>query len=179
VKKDGWKNRIAEEKIVNKNKTTFQTAGSGKKAGTHEWYTPPYIIKALGEFDLDPCFSNPIWETAKKHIGKDEDGILQEWEGRVWCNPPYGEYAIEFVRKCSEHKNAITLLFVRTDTKMFHKYIFPKAHSIFFFDKRIQFYGKDGKVSKGSVTASCLIAWDKKNTEAIRKSGLKGRLVIL
>jgi len=20
-----------------------------------EWLTPPYIIKALGEFDLDPC----------------------------------------------------------------------------------------------------------------------------
>ena len=33
-----------------------------------EWLTPPDIIKALGEFDLDP--SSPInrpWETAKKH----------------------------------------------------------------------------------------------------------------
>lgn len=27
-----------------------------------EWYTPPEIIEALGEFDLDPCAAPPRFE---------------------------------------------------------------------------------------------------------------------
>ena len=36
--------------------------------GKDEWLTPPYVIEALGSFDLDPC--SPIkrpWPTAKEH----------------------------------------------------------------------------------------------------------------
>lgn len=35
---------------------SFQTAEKGGKSATTEWYTPQYIIEALGgKFDLDPC----------------------------------------------------------------------------------------------------------------------------
>lgn len=39
---------------------------------TIEWYTPKYIIEALGDdFDLDPCAPCNNWYTAKKnHIQK-------------------------------------------------------------------------------------------------------------
>ena len=36
-----------------------------------EWLTPPYIIEALGRFDLDPCSPiNRPWDTATIHYGE-------------------------------------------------------------------------------------------------------------
>ena len=60
--------------------------------GKDEWLTPPEIVKSLGEFDLDPC--SPIerpWDTAKNHFTINDNGLIQNWFGRVWCNPPYGK----------------------------------------------------------------------------------------
>ena len=51
-----------------------------------EWLTPPYIIKELGEFDLDPCSPHPDkrpWDTAKNHYHKWMDGLSRDWQGRV------------------------------------------------------------------------------------------------
>ena len=85
-----------------------------------EWLTPPHILQALGEFDLDPCA--PIvrpWETAKNHFTINDDGLKQKWFGRVWCNPPYGLEAAIWLNKLAEHGNGIALIFARTETKMF------------------------------------------------------------
>ena len=56
------------------------------------WLTPPHILAALGPFDLDPCAapSPRPWPSAARHIELPEDGLTAEWQGRVWCNPPYG-----------------------------------------------------------------------------------------
>lgn len=59
--------------------------------GKDEWLTPPEIIKALGQFDLDPCA--PVvrpWDTAERHYSIKDNGLMLPWSGRVWCNPPYG-----------------------------------------------------------------------------------------
>jgi hypothetical protein len=69
-----------------------------------EWLTPPHILKALGEFDLDPC--SPVvrpWPTAKRHFTIEDDGLIQKWEGRVWCNPPYGLESTKWLLKLAEH----------------------------------------------------------------------------
>ena len=50
-----------------------------------EWLTPPEILHALGEFDLDPCA--PVvrpWEMATAHYTINDNGLLQPWRGRVW-----------------------------------------------------------------------------------------------
>lgn len=57
--------------------------------GKDEWLTPPEIIRALGEFDLDPCA--PIvrpWDMAKAHYTELDNGLIRPWHGRVWLNPP-------------------------------------------------------------------------------------------
>lgn len=42
-----------------------------KSNTTIEWYTPKYIIEALGDdFDLDPCAPYNNWYTAKKSYTK-------------------------------------------------------------------------------------------------------------
>lgn len=66
--------------------TTFEKSANS----TDEWYTPKEIIDALGEFDLDPCAPvSPLYKTASIMYNKNDDGLKQEWKGRVWLNPPY------------------------------------------------------------------------------------------
>ena len=51
-----------------------------------EWLTPPEIVRACGQFDLDPCA--PIvrpWDTAARHFTVEDDGLAQSWDGRVIC----------------------------------------------------------------------------------------------
>ncbi len=41
-----------------------------------DWLTPPAIIKALGEFDLDPCCPPVMpWRTAREMISSKADSI--------------------------------------------------------------------------------------------------------
>lgn len=97
--------------------TTFEKSASS----TDEWYTPLEIIESLGSFDLDPCAPvQPLWQTAKVMYNKNDDGLKQPWNGRVWLNPPYSHPLIEkFVKRLAEHGNGIALLFNRCDSKMF------------------------------------------------------------
>lgn len=59
---------------------------------TDEWYTPKEIVDALGEFELDPCAAAAefrLWDTAKEHITKEQNGLTYDWGGRrIWLNPP-------------------------------------------------------------------------------------------
>lgn len=87
-----------------------------------EWLTPPEIIKAFPEFDLDPCAPiNRPWPTARAHYTKDDDGLQKDWQGCVWMNPPYGSECQKWLAKLAEHGNGIALVFARTETKMFQK----------------------------------------------------------
>lgn len=93
----------------------MNTSFEKSKNSTDEWYTPKEIIDALGEFDLDPCAPmRPLWRTARVMYNKEQDGLKQKWEGRVWLNPPYSRPTIEhFITRMVEHNNGIALLFNR------------------------------------------------------------------
>ena len=83
--------------------TNFETKFGCGKAATVEWYTPPYILEALGnDFDLDPCAPKKDWYTAKKCFTKEDDGLVQDWKGFVFLNPPYSQPELKlFVKKIS------------------------------------------------------------------------------
>jgi hypothetical protein len=147
--------------------------------GHDEWLTPPGIIRALGEFDLDPC--SPVvrpWPTAKHHFNVHDDGLNKPWTGRVWMNPPYGTKTFEWMKKLANHGNGIALIFARTETKGFHREIFNRATAIFFFEGRLKFHLVNGAVGPSAANApSCLIAYGKENAMAIANSGLLGRFL--
>ena len=109
---------------------------------TTEWYTPQYIIEALGgKFDLDPCAPFIEWHTANKCFTKEIDGLSKVWEGRVFLNPPYTNPIIKhFVRRLADHGNGIALLYARCDNKMFFEDVFNRAASIKFLCDRIYFF---------------------------------------
>jgi hypothetical protein len=147
-----------------------------------EWYTPPEIVHALGEFDLDPCSPagyHQFW-TAQKHFTEKEDGFVQKWKGRVWLNPPYGPDTWKWLWKLYEHGNGIALIFARTETKGFFRCVWNKADAIFFFYGRLSFINSNGdRSTHNSGGPSCLVAYGENNVYALKESGLKGKLVYL
>jgi hypothetical protein len=146
-----------------------------------EWLTPPEIIKALGEFDLDPCA--PIvrpWDIADKHYTIEDDGLKQLWEGRVWCNPPYGLVAAKWLEKMSKHGNGIALIFARTETQMFFEWVWNKATAVKFIEGRLHFHHVDGSRARANAGApSVLIAYGNKNAEILEKCQIKGKFLSL
>jgi len=149
-------------------------------SGKDEWLTPPEIIKALGEFDLDPC--SPIerpWDTAKNHFNINDNGLMQNWHGRVWCNPPYGKYTEDWLEKSAMHGNSICLTFARTETKMFFRCVWDKADAVLFIKGRLKFYHVNGKQGDSAGAPSILIAYGKNNVETLRNCKIKGKFIEL
>jgi hypothetical protein len=145
--------------------------------GSNDWITPEFILDALGEFDLDPCacITQP-WDTAK--VMWCDGGLDWDWFGRVWMNPPYGKVTGAWLQKLSEYGNGIALIFARTETVMFQRYVWKRADALFFFDGRLFFHrpsGERGKTNAGGP--SVLVAYGDNNVESLRNSGLRGALV--
>jgi len=98
-----------------------------------ECYTPPKIIErtlqAMGQIDLDPCSNdhdNPN-VPAIQHYTQEDDGLSQDWRGRVYMNPPYGREIADWVEYlCQQYESgnvteAIALVPSRTDTQWFRR----------------------------------------------------------
>jgi hypothetical protein len=145
-----------------------------------EWLTPPTIIEELGPFDLDPC--SPIkrpWDTANNHFCVIDNGLDQNWFGRVWCNPPYGREAFKWLSKLYKHGNGIALIFARTETIGFHSEIWDKADAIFFFKGRLKFHYVDGTQGGTANAPSCLVAYGQENVEKLKNCKLTGKFISL
>jgi phage N-6-adenine-methyltransferase len=112
--------------------------GRGRLAALHssatdEWATPQETFDVaaaeLGPFDLDVCATE---ENAKcaSYFTRANDGLAQEWTGRVWMNPPYGRLGggiAAWMRKAWEASQTTSELVVclvpaRTDTARWHEY---------------------------------------------------------
>jgi DNA N-6-adenine-methyltransferase (Dam) len=127
---------------------------------TDVWLTPPHIVEALGPFDLDPCSPiNAAWRLAPKWLTEIDDGLAQDWQGRVFMNPPYGRATQHWLKKLADHGQGIALIFARVETQMFFETVWPRADAVFFFKGRIQFL-TERRQKVGSPSApSCLIAY--------------------
>ena len=148
---------------------------------TDEWLTPRSIIEALGPFDLDPC--SPIdrpWSTAKKHYTKEDNGLLQPWDGLVWCNPPYGQETHKWLNRCSLHNNCLVMIPARTETRMWFDYVWYHAKLIVFLKGRPHFYHVDGRRAKGNSGAPIvIIAYGKEASRRIEHAVLASRLRVI
>lgn len=146
-----------------------------------EWLTPQWLITRLAPFDLDPCA--PVkrpWGTAKRHYTVQNDGLSRPWTGLVWCNPPYGREAIRWVARLADHGNGIALLFARTDTELWHQYVWPNAHSVVFLRGRLHFCHPAGMIAQENAgAASVLVAYGAKADLRLRRAALPGMYIAL
>ena len=155
--------------------------GEKNVAGTDVWLTPPWLMALLGEFDLNPC--SPLdrpWDTARKHYTIADDGLVCEWEGRVWCNPPYGRGMEIWLNRLASHPSGgLALIFARTETKAFFNEVWDKTDALLFFKGRLKFHTPDGQEAQAAQSPSVLIAYGKAEVGVLRSVEHLGKLVIL
>lgn len=117
-------------------KKSMAVAGAhvSHNTGDNEWYTPAGIIEAslevLGGIDLDPASTAKANGVvgAKMFFTEKDDGLEQEWRGRVFMNPPYasdlvGKFADKLVAELASKRVrcAIVLVNNSTETRWFQK----------------------------------------------------------
>lgn len=151
---------------------------------TQEHYAPEFIVEAsrnlLGNIDLDPA-SNSIANKivkANNFFTKEQDGLKQKWQGKIFLNPPGGKTGNKsnsklFWEKLSKEwfsqnvSEAVFLAYSLEALQTTQDLEFP----ILFFPfcipkKRIKFYDYRGYVSKSPTHANCLVFLpDKLNIE--------------
>lgn len=149
------------------------------RGATDVWLTPPHIIAALGPFDLDPCAAprpRP-WPTAAQHVTLPCDGLTWDWDGFVWCNPPFGPDAEAWLWKMGEHGNGIALVPARTETRWFIRTVWERADAVLFLYGRPHFHHPDGTRGKANSGAPiCLIGYGAEAVRRLKESGLEGAL---
>lgn len=132
---------------------------------SNEHYTPEKYIQAarhvLGAIDLDPATSLKANQVVRagRYFTANDDGLTQQWFGRVWLNPPYGGLSGAFIAKLVQEiaAESVTAAIVLvnahcTDTAWFQ----PLFDGLLCFtDHRINFYGDNDRSGSthGSVFA--------------------------
>lgn len=150
------------------------------KETTIDWLTPPKLVKALGEFDLDPCTPiNPPFVHARMNFNINDDGLKREWFGRVYMNPPYGKGMEAWIEKLKNHGNGVALIFARTETKCFFNHIWDDADAVLFVKGRIKFYNIDGEQKGTPGAPSIFIAYGKENADILGQADICGKFIRL
>jgi hypothetical protein len=145
------------------------------------WLTPPKILQSLGKFDLDPCvpFFMP-WQTAERSFTEFEDGLWQQWEGRVWLNCPYGPECEQWLEKLARHGRGTALIFARTETAAWFDHVWGVAHAVSFLKGRLHFHDAAGnRAPFNSGAPSALVAYGQDDARQLWRSGLGGKFVRL
>lgn len=115
-------------------------------SATDLWSTPQEYFDSVSKefsFTLDVC-ALPENTKCQKFFSPEDDGLLQQWQGVCWMNPPYGRVIGKWVKKAYESAKTgavvVGLLPARTDTKWFHDYIYGRAE-VRFIRGRLKFGG--------------------------------------
>ena len=134
--------------------------------------TPKWVYEALGEFDLDPCASKETFIAKQNYaLERGDNGLKLEWNGFVWCNPPFSEKQL-WIDRMIQHNNGILLLPERGSAPWFGP-LAEKSGFYFVMGKKINFEGGSSSNNIGSV----LFCFGVEAIERIHRSGLPGHYV--
>lgn len=127
---------------------------------TDEWPTPNDLFEELDRefgFDLDPC-ADELNAKCARYFTKNDDGLSQEWRGKVFMNPPYGRQMRFWIEKAWSSSlggaTVVCLIPARTDTSYWHDFVM-RATEIRFISKRLHFASTrhSDRVLSGEATA--------------------------
>jgi site-specific DNA-methyltransferase (adenine-specific) len=111
-----------------------QIHGGMFTSAADDWTTPDDFYRLLDAefgFTLDPCCYAQTAKCAEFYT-REDDGLSQEWRGRVFMNPPYGRAIGAWVRKAYEAAQTtadvvVCLIPARTCSKWWHDYCMRAA----------------------------------------------------
>lgn len=158
-------------------------------SGNNEWYTPSKYIAAaydvMGSIDLDPASSGLANETVKAetYYTAEDDGLAQEWAGRVWMNPPYASGLIDlFAEKLAKHVNAgdvteaCVLVNNATETGWFNA-LLDVATCVCLIKTRVKFIDIDGRPSGAPLQGQVVLYIGENETRFAAGFGHFGRVL--
>ncbi len=130
------------------------------------WRTPATVFGQLdaefGPFTLDPCAAAPI-KPGIHWFDEEDQGLWQEWSGRVFVNPPYGRAIVDWMRKIDleRHRCEVIVALVpsRTDSAWWHDYAM-KAAEIRFIRGRLSFEGVEAPRGHNAPFPSAVLIYE-------------------
>jgi hypothetical protein len=145
-------------------------AYSDQKNWSDTYLTDPKLIELLGPFDTDPCCpENMPWKTASVMYTEKDDGLKQEWKGRVFMNPPY-RGVLKWAQKFVQSGTGIALLNGRSTETRATQWIMQDATAIWFPLGRLTFYKIDGTPYEQKWFSSLLLGLGRMDREALEKA---------
>lgn len=148
----------------------------GNEVGkSDEWYTPKYILDALGiYFHLDPCSPcKEHWIPCLNVFTKDDDGLIHAWKGVVFMNPPFGgrNGHVPWLRKFIAHGNGVAIVRAYTSSGWWHEFI-PLVETIVFPEGKTKFIRPDGSVGQSPSQGIALLGMGDIANAALEKCAL-------
>ena len=147
----------------------YNGAHVSHNSGNDEWYTPPAIIElarsVMGGIDLDPASSEEANKIVKAefYCSIEDDGLVPEWFGRVWMNPPYSQplinkFSKKLVTEFTEGRveEACVLVNNATDTTWFQNML-AISGAVCFIKGRVKFIDEDGNPSGAPLQGQAVL----------------------
>lgn len=134
--------------------------------------TPHWVYSEFGRVDLDPCAGERTSIGVNNFaIEREQDGLLLDWFGFVYCNPPFSQKEI-WAEKMISHGNGILLLPERGSAPWFGA-LANTAGKYWVMGKKIDFDGGSSSNNLGSA----LFLFGDEAVNRILGSKLPGHLV--
>lgn len=136
---------------------------------TDEFLTPPEIVRAMGEFDLDPCGSHRQAGSLARNEYKfpEANGLLLPWEGAVFVNPPFSELQA-WIGRFILHNNGILLVPARVEVSWFWR-LWHNCHGFFFTKGPVKYICPEGKSPPGFLEGRS-VPWERRTSRDFTRS---------
>jgi hypothetical protein len=138
----------------------------------NEHYTPKWVFDKLGlNFDLDvaaPLGNIGSHVPATNYFTEQDDGLQQDWFGRVWCNPPFSKATL-WANKFLDYNNGVAIM-PNSNAYWVDRLWDSDAHIIKLPYRT--FYERPDGTSKRIMYTTYLIAVGDDNKTALKQSGI-------
>lgn len=139
---------------------------SDQKNWSNTYLTDPKLLELLGPFDTDPCVHTEMpWATAATMYNIEQDGLKQEWNGRVFMNPPY-RGVMKWAKKFAACRSGVALLNGRSTETKATQVIMNASNCIWFPEGRLSFFKPDGTAWPQKWFPSLLIGLSPQDEDA-------------